>query len=711
MALENNKTDPNLKDLGPITVIPFKNGEVALEWLDNQTWGPITVLQLALGSGRNQTIVPFANDHKGWHPFGGLSADGEIIPPNPQSWLLEPKTTHSLCNLLSSADIPPGAKSTRWKINAETGHHDKNLEKYKEEDLPINTVFLAGTLEMMLIHTSAGNTTPLWRGIDKKWRPCSGITLHRDGSTKPETGWHTGEDGYGSTEIKKRCEVLDSENLEPSTLFLPDPVDLELVNSAISTHPHSLAQLLNNTLQEQAVRHTPNHFLRPITEKEIPHGAIHATDPNGKVFVVGDIHGHIQEFLTGLEKIGFQEGKDRIFITGDLADRGPDSLETMHKILVELPEKGVFSVLGNHDLWAKEYLDWALDGSEKSAKTEETCLMENELAWLVNAHTEAAAGSKETTIKLREIHDSLKSLPLIREFKVDGVPHFICHSAPVTGQDRNLRVLTPAELHEICAGRKQLENPESVFWDRTLAKESIHQFDPVKNKPQAKVWCGHTPIPKPQESPWVINIDTGCGHNSLSGGLTFMNCATREYHTSNPAQFTLAEDVTGTLVINNKGRTVGVLKPNSTVAVTKSGETHHIYTEANVVKRKSEQGALGKDTLVPRPRSAEMLKSINESIRAQILEAAEPENHVVNPQTAELAEAILDDPGLIEQLSADLSKSNFKELAEKLREIGKEQLAAGKQQAKTGIIQISNAGALPKAPRTLRNPILILPTI
>ena len=74
-------------------------------------------------------------------------------------------------------------------------------------------------------------------------------------------------------------------------------------------------------------------------------------------YAVGDIQGCYKEFDKGLKKINFNEKKDRLWISGDLINRGPDSLKTLEKIYTI--RSSVNIVLGNHDLHflARHYAD------------------------------------------------------------------------------------------------------------------------------------------------------------------------------------------------------------------------------------------------------------------------------------------------------------------------------------------------------------------
>ena len=95
-----------------------------------------------------------------------------------------------------------------------------------------------------------------------------------------------------------------------------------------------------------------------------------------KTFIVGDIHGCFKEFLDLLKKANYHPERHRLILTGDMINRGPDSL----KVLEWVKKHKVSAVRGNHEqLFIKRYF---ISPALKKLKTEMGKDLDQWMIWL-----------------------------------------------------------------------------------------------------------------------------------------------------------------------------------------------------------------------------------------------------------------------------------------------------------------------------------------
>ena len=242
------------------------------------------------------------------------------------------------------------------------------------------------------------------------------------------------------------------------------------------------------------------------------------------VYAVGDIQGCYAELQQLLEQIRFDPAQDRLWLVGDLVNRGPDSLQVLR--LVKSLGSSAITVLGNHDLHL-------LAVSEGTAELHRTDTLdeilnapdrEELLTWLRQQRLLHAEGDyvlvhagllpqwsvKQASGFAREVENALRG---------DDYATFLARmygNAPHTWDDdldgyKRLRVITNVFTRiRICTAQGEMEFRFKGEVEK-IPEGYVPWFDvPGRKSRKATVIFGHWSALGLRLTPNVIALDTGC---------------------------------------------------------------------------------------------------------------------------------------------------------------------------------------------------------
>jgi bis(5'-nucleosyl)-tetraphosphatase (symmetrical) len=257
------------------------------------------------------------------------------------------------------------------------------------------------------------------------------------------------------------------------------------------------------------------------------------------IYAVGDIQGCYAEFQQLLERIRFDPAQDRLWLVGDLVNRGPGSLEVLR--LVKSLGDSAITVLGNHDLHLlavaegaaelhrTDTLDGILSAPDRGELLawlrQQRLLYAEEDYVLVHAGLLPQWGVKQAANLAREVESALRS---------DDYATFLARmygNAPQTWDDslagyKRLRVIVNAFTRmRICTPHGEMEFKFKGELEHIPAGFLPWFEVPERKSRKATVIFGHWSALGLKVTPNVIALDTGC----LWGGpMTAMRLEDRQ---------------------------------------------------------------------------------------------------------------------------------------------------------------------------------------
>lgn len=143
-------------------------------------------------------------------------------------------------------------------------------------------------------------------------------------------------------------------------------------------------------------------------------------------YVISDIHGQYDMFMDLLEKISLTD-KDKLYILGDIIDRGPYPIKTMRK-LMGMPN--VICLLGNHELMALNCLEFLMNEiNEKSIADLDAKKLNDLVIWMRNGCGTTIKEFRELGREdQKDIIEFIKDFLIYEEVSVSGKDYLLVHA-------------------------------------------------------------------------------------------------------------------------------------------------------------------------------------------------------------------------------------------------------------------------------------------
>ena len=207
-------------------------------------------------------------------------------------------------------------------------------------------------------------------------------------------------------------------------------------------------------------------------------------------YVMSDIHGMCSKYVTILDKIGGIKGDDKVYILGDIIDRGPDGDVIL---LSMMSDPRIIPIIGNHESLALPILK-AISSEKPFKEIEQTRSYQ---VWAAMGGEATATGFRSHSRETQQrMIDYIESFRIYEELKVENRKYHLSHTLPEYNSKCNIHDVT---FHEFVWG----EPDYNVCYD-----------------PDITFITGHTPTAL-IDSASADSVWRGNGHIAIDCGAAF----------------------------------------------------------------------------------------------------------------------------------------------------------------------------------------------
>lgn len=144
------------------------------------------------------------------------------------------------------------------------------------------------------------------------------------------------------------------------------------------------------------------------------------------IYVVSDIHGEYDQFITLLEKLNMNE-EDKMYVLGDVLDRGPHPIESL-VLMMLIPN--IIPIAGNHELMALVCLDYLnREVTDESIEELDEKAIARIFDWKKNGGGSTISEFSKLDEEMRQgILDYLRTFSCYEELNVGGIDYVLVHA-------------------------------------------------------------------------------------------------------------------------------------------------------------------------------------------------------------------------------------------------------------------------------------------
>ena len=251
-----------------------------------------------------------------------------------------------------------------------------------------------------------------------------------------------------------------------------------------------------------------------------PPSLVHAlpSNPAGRDFVVGDLHGCFDLLDRLLDHVRFDPACDRLFSVGDLIDRGPDSLRSLE--FLDAP--WFYAVKGNHEDLLLEFFEpyrasGRMDYWDEIVTSD---LWLNGGEWVEACYLPVA---QRMTSEFDRLLNRVSELPLIWVVGKGPERFHVLHAELVWAEyrKRDQKVWLDADIDRWQAGEAIDDaTRERLIWGRTLMMTLAGPGTPPVHRGLSTTYCGHTIVEGVHSYLSHVCLDTGAYRSGSDIGST-----------------------------------------------------------------------------------------------------------------------------------------------------------------------------------------------